>query len=95
MIGNIITIAVVESLQAERDALRAELFAAQQLAATFRLDLEELRSQEPVAWILTETIYGLGGETWTESAVGTHKFHIDCEPLYLAAGAKEKQNDRL
>jgi hypothetical protein len=82
--------AEVESLKAELDALQFKHDDQFVELTRARAKLEALRNQEPVAWLLTETIYGLGGETWTESAVGTAKFHIDCEPLYLAAGAKEK-----
>ena len=49
-----------------------------------KLELATLKSRETVAWILTETVYGLDGESWIESTVGTHKFHSDCEPLCLA-----------
>ncbi len=37
---------------------------------------------EPVAYMLTKRIFGLGGETWDTTEYRDYQWEYDCEPLY-------------
>lgn len=56
---------------------------AKQTIEALKAELEK-PEPEPVAYMLTKRIFGLGGETWDTTEYRDYQWEYDCVPLYAA-----------
>lgn len=75
----------LEAFRAANRAVSAEHVSLLTEAAYLAVKAElEKPEPEPVAYMLTKRIFGLGGETWDTTEYRDYQWEYDCVPLYAA-----------